>query len=146
MTSKQLAAYRATMVESYAAALMRDAGLRADEAHRKAAADAQATWPESAPPAGHVLAVLEVDGRGVGRVWFGPRTDRPALFIYDVEIDDEHRRRGIARAALALLEDEARARDLDSVELNVLGGNAAARALYRSAGYTEVAITMRKLV
>ena len=42
------------------------------------------------------------------------------------------------------LEDEVRALGHDSIGLNVWGGNAVARGLYRSLGYAERAVHMRK--
>ena len=42
------------------------------------------------------------------------------------------------------LEDEVRAHGLDRIELNVFGGNAVARGLYRSLGYAESAVYMVK--
>jgi ribosomal protein S18 acetylase RimI-like enzyme len=41
-------------------------------------------------------------------------------------------------------EEEARRRGLSSISLNVFGGNEAARTLYRSLGYEELAVLMRK--
>jgi ribosomal protein S18 acetylase RimI-like enzyme len=42
------------------------------------------------------------------------------------------------------LEDEARALGHDEVRLNVFGGNAVARRMYRSLGFDEVAVEMTK--
>ena len=45
---------------------------------------------------------------------------------------------------IELFEAEVRARGLPRIELNVFGGNAVARGLYRSLGYDEVAVVMEK--
>jgi ribosomal protein S18 acetylase RimI-like enzyme len=45
---------------------------------------------------------------------------------------------------MLLAESEARARGPALVGLNVFGGNEVARGLYRSLGYDEVAVMMRK--
>jgi ribosomal protein S18 acetylase RimI-like enzyme len=45
---------------------------------------------------------------------------------------------------MLLAEGEARRRGLSRVALNVFGGNEVARNLYRSLGYEETAVTMRK--
>lgn len=146
MTPEELADYRGRMIADYAAALVRDAGLDAAEALHKAKTDTVAQWPGADPPAGDVVAVVEVDGDAVGHVWLteSSRDDRRTVFVNDVEIDQAHRGRGLGRAAMELVEDEARARGIDRVELNVFGGNTAARSLYRSLGYDEVAVGMRK--
>jgi ribosomal protein S18 acetylase RimI-like enzyme len=45
---------------------------------------------------------------------------------------------------MLLLEDEARAKGLDRIILNVYGNNEPARSLYQSLGYDERAVTMAK--
>jgi RimJ/RimL family protein N-acetyltransferase len=45
---------------------------------------------------------------------------------------------------MLLAEDEARARGIGRIELNVFGGNAVARRLYLSLGYVERAVLMAK--
>ena len=45
---------------------------------------------------------------------------------------------------MMLAEDEARRRGLDTVTLNVFGGNEPARGLYRALGYDETAVFMTK--
>jgi ribosomal protein S18 acetylase RimI-like enzyme len=57
--------------------------------------------------------------------------------VYDISIDPDQQGRGYGRAAMRLAEDEARARGMDRIELNVFGGNEVARGLYRSMGYVE---------
>jgi ribosomal protein S18 acetylase RimI-like enzyme len=84
----------------------------------------------------------------VGFAWFVPE-DRPfgrVVFIYDIGVDPEHRRRGHAQAALAAIEAFARDHGCVGVQLHVFGANAGARALYRRAGYQETDVTMIKMV
>ncbi len=45
---------------------------------------------------------------------------------------------------MTLAEAEARDRGIDRIALNVFGGNAVARGLYRSLGYEEQAVAMSK--
>ena len=59
-------------------------------------------------------------------------------------VEEHFRGRGLGRKALELIEEEARAEDLRGIDLNVWGGNDAARALYRTAGYYERAVSMSK--
>jgi ribosomal protein S18 acetylase RimI-like enzyme len=47
---------------------------------------------------------------------------------------------------MVALEDEVRALGFDRVALNVWGGNAVARGLYRSLGYAEDSVHMSKPV
>jgi ribosomal protein S18 acetylase RimI-like enzyme len=89
-----------------------------------------------------------------GKAWFarqvadplagGLLPDRLVAFVASIEIAEPFRRRGFARQAMLLLEDEARAKGLDRIILNVYGNNEPARSLYQSLGYDERAVTMVK--
>ena len=65
-------------------------------------------------------------------------------WLYDITIDEAERGRGIGRAAMIALEDELRALGHSAVTLNVWGGNEVARGLYRSLGWAEESVHMRK--
>ena len=77
--------------------------------------------PEPAPVAAVARGVL-TDG------WLG---------VTAVTVAEEHRRRGLATAVMAALQDWAAERGAHSVYLQVVAGNAPARALYRRAGFIE---------
>ena len=59
------------------------------------------------------------------------------LGVTAVTVAEEHRRRGLATAVMAALQDWAADRGAHSVYLQVVAGNAPARALYRRAGFIE---------
>ncbi|MDP9250357.1 MAG: GNAT family N-acetyltransferase [Chloroflexota bacterium] len=130
----------------YAQDMTVNGGLPAEVARRKAETDFATILPDGLATPGHAIFVVEVDKQPVGRLWIAERTAHGgrSLFIYDIEIDEEHRGRGFGRAAMLLAEEEARARGLGRIELNVFGGNEVARRLYRSLGYRETAVQMAK--
>ena len=66
------------------------------------------------------------------------------VWLYEIELDEAARGRGLGREAM--IEFEARARDLgaEKLALNVFGGNEVARSLYRSLGYVEESVQMGK--
>jgi ribosomal protein S18 acetylase RimI-like enzyme len=66
--------------------------------------------------------------------------------VFNVQVDEQHRGRGFARAAMEFAEQEAQRRGLSHVALNVFGGNEQARGLYRSLGYSEDSLSMSKAV
>jgi ribosomal protein S18 acetylase RimI-like enzyme len=130
------------------AADIADAGVPEADARAKADHDFPALLPSGVDTPGQDLYVVTADGDPVGVLWLAER-DRDGervLFVYDIEIDDAHRGRGLGRAAMQRVEAEARRRGLDTVALNVFGGNTVARNLYRSLGYAEIAIWMSKRV
>ncbi len=85
---------------------------------------------------------VEEDGRRVGTVFLGRRGGD--LWLYDITIEADERCNGYGRGAMLALEKEVRSLGHDSVTLNVWGGNAVARGLYRSLGYVEESVHMRK--
>lgn len=83
----------------------------------------------------------------VGRVWIGldhPRGTADCAFLFDVELLEEHRGRGLGRELLRAAEEVVRQRGTAALELNVFGANTRAVHLYRSAGYTVTTQQMRK--
>jgi ribosomal protein S18 acetylase RimI-like enzyme len=119
----------------YLRELVEFAGLDPDEAERKAAAD-------FAPKPEHRLYVAEDAGRAVGVGWLGEMRGR--AFVYEIWVEPEQRGKGYGRATMLALEEEARRQGFARIELNVWGGNAVARKLYRSLGYVERAVLMSK--
>ncbi len=62
------------------------------------------------------------------------RFEATSLFIYSVDTAESHRRRGIAKAMIAALAAEGRTGRWDEMFVLTNAGNAAAMALYASAG------------
>jgi ribosomal protein S18 acetylase RimI-like enzyme len=93
------------------------------------------------------LRVVENDsGDAVGHVVFAERERYGTryAFLYDIEIDAAQRGQGLGRTAMQLLEAEVRELGLGELQLNVFGGNATARSLYRSLGFAELSVQMGK--
>jgi ribosomal protein S18 acetylase RimI-like enzyme len=59
------------------------------------------------------------------------------LFVYELGVAEEHRRRGVARALLDELEDVAAERGCRGTWVATESDNVAALATYRSAGYAD---------
>jgi ribosomal protein S18 acetylase RimI-like enzyme len=125
-----------------------DSGEAEDVAREIANGQYERYFPGGTPGEEHDVLVVEGDGQPVGMVWLGPYPQGPpdpsVAFLYNIEVDEAHRGRGLGRAALAAAEEHARTRGASQVALNVFGGNAVARALYASAGYLEASVSMTK--
>jgi ribosomal protein S18 acetylase RimI-like enzyme len=123
-------------------------GVDPEIAHAKSARDFPTFLPDGLATEGQLLYTVAADGEAVGVLWLAERDDDmgKSLFILDVQIDEEQRGRGLGKAAMLLVEDEARRRGIERVTLNVFGGNDVARTLYRSLGYGETAVYMMKRV
>jgi ribosomal protein S18 acetylase RimI-like enzyme len=142
-----VASFVATTRDGYALSMVNDAGMGEDEARAKAERDFALLVRDGRPLAGQQLFIIEETEKSepVGRVWLGePFPGQPIGFLYDIEIDERFRGRGVGREAMLLVEQEARRRGFVEIRLNVFSGNKTARSLYRSLRYVEFAIGMRK--
>jgi ribosomal protein S18 acetylase RimI-like enzyme len=123
---------------------MVEAGVAADAAEDKWQRDRERLLGAGEPVEG-MYALVDGD-EAVGHLWIAERPGDlgPSLFVWSVAVDEDRRGRGYGREAMRLAEEEAQARGLAAVELNVFGGNDVAHGLYRSMGYRDVAVVMRK--
>jgi ribosomal protein S18 acetylase RimI-like enzyme len=147
ISDEQFAEWLPRMRERYAADMVENAAASAETARKKAEADMEQLFPGGKPAEGQDVYVLEAEGRRAGELWVAERGNEltgRGLWIYEVRVDEALRRQGLGRKAMLYAEEEARRRGLSSISLNVFGGNEAARTLYRSLGYEELAVLMRK--
>ena len=142
----ELHAFRESSERGYAESIQNAGGMPRELAVEKARRDFDALWPDGRPLPDQLIYAVEEAGERVGYLWLAERENqgRKVIWIYDVEIDEAHRGRGLGRQAMLLVEEETRALGLGRVELNVFGGNEVARNLYRSLGYEESAVWMGK--
>ncbi|HEX4789859.1 MAG TPA: N-acetyltransferase [Actinospica sp.] len=93
----------------------------------------------------HLFTVREsAGGEGVGMLWIAlkMRGGKLDAFVYNLEIDEQHRGRGYGRAAMVAGAQRARELGAKSMSLHVFGSNAPARALYDSLGFVEINVNM----
>jgi ribosomal protein S18 acetylase RimI-like enzyme len=130
----------------YAQSMIDHAGWEPARAREKARQDYAELLPRGLATPHHAIFAIEDGGDVAGHLWVAEREwiGGTNLFVYEVEILERFRGRGLGRAAMLFAEEEARRRGLPRVELNVFGGNEVARSLYRSLGYVESAVHMVK--
>ncbi len=147
MTEAEYAEWRPRSERDYAQDMI-DAGFDEQSAREKAERDFPNLLPGGVHTEGQDLYTVVSEGERAGVLWLCERVldDGATLFIYDIRLDESQRGKGIGRATMKLVEDEARRRGIDKITLNVFGGNEVARSLYRSLGYDEVAVYMSKKV
>lgn len=135
--------WAAEHTRGYAEGMIAFADLPRKDAEAKAARDLAAVLPEGVATENvHLWVVEDEGGRSVGTVFLGVRDG--GMWLYDITIDESERGRGLGRATMLALEGEVRGRDFGELGLNVWGGNEIARSLYRSLGYAEVSVGMKK--
>ena len=139
--------WRAGAVRSYAKDKVRVGAWSADEAEERSEREFAQLLPDGLATPGHDLrSIVNEAGKVVGALWFGPLNEigRGMCFIWDIEVVEAARGHGYGRAALAALEPIARDLGYDAIGLHVFGDNEIARGLYRSSGYVETDVSMRK--
>ena len=117
--------------------------------HRAWAAMRRRLWPdcepeelEREPPP--IALVAEAEGRLVGfaeasiRNYAEGAPSGPAAYLEGIWVDPGHRRRGVARALLAAVEDWSREQGLDHLGSDALIDNDVSRLWHAAAGFTEV--------
>ncbi len=142
--------YRRHLVRDYAADKVRAGAWARAEAEGRAARDVDGLLPEGPATQGQFLYSVRDDSTDaeVGTVWFALRNSGigRSVWIYDIIINEDFRRRGYASRTLELVEERAKEVGAKSVELHVFGHNHGARALYEKMNYNETSITMAKQV
>jgi ribosomal protein S18 acetylase RimI-like enzyme len=139
-------AWRRRSERFYAENMVEAGGIDPEAAARKARTDFDALLAGGIETAGHAFFAIEESDDPIGSLWLAERTDDQGrmLFVYEVYLEAEARGKGHGREAMRFAEGEARRRGIPAVTLNVFGGNEPARGLYRSLGYRELAVYMRK--
>jgi len=132
------AAHRA----EYERGLVEDASLPRARAKAKVERNIAYVLPDGLATADTWIWVVEDDGRVAGTVFVGICDG--GAWLYDITIAEAERGKGYGRAAMTALEDEVRALGHGTIGLNVWGGNDVARGLYRSLGWAEESVHMRR--
>lgn len=133
MTEDELAAFHSGAVESYARS-REEAGESAALARARSEESLAEMFPDGRPAPGHHLFSVREDGEPAGVLWVCERWPAQA-FVYDVEVDEAFRGRGLGAAAMVHAALWTRERGLAWLGLNVFGPNTHARALYERLGY-----------
>lgn len=147
MTPAQFEAYLDYSAPNYAAEKVRAGNWVEEDSVELARAELNSLFPEGlATPNQHIFCVMDGETE-VGYLWIAERTQghKTAVWIFDIVMHEEHRRKGYATATFAALEDFVR-KNLKSkrIELHVFGHNHGARALYNKLGFSETNIVMGK--
>lgn len=142
--------YRECLIRDYAADKVRAGFWSEDEAEDRSADDVDDLLPEGPATPDHYLYSVRDEALPdeVGVLWISPRDTGVgrSVWIYDIIVYEQYRRRGYARRILKLAEDKAGELGANKVELQVFGHNHAARALYEKTGYETTSMIMAKQV
>jgi ribosomal protein S18 acetylase RimI-like enzyme len=147
MNAEEFRSYAVESVRSFAAAKARAGQWPRGNALPLAKKEFARLLPEGLATSGHTLFnVMDEDGRKVGAMWIARQKhgSDDIVYVYDIVIDEPHRRKGHAQRAFAALDAKVREWGLAGVVLHVFGHNADAQALYRKLGFMPTSIHMYK--
>ena len=145
MTEDEYIAHFAESIQSYAKEKVASGQWSAEEASARAQAETDALLTDGFATPGHWFYTLrDGDGAKVGSIWVSQRVQggRKIAWLTDIVIATAFRRRGHARRALVLVQQDIQTHGLPGVGLHVFGHNTAAQALYASLGYAVTNVNM----
>lgn len=123
---------------------LRATGMPAERAAEKSEQDHARLLPDGQPRHQDRLLTVLVDGVPGGLLWLGPLHDEPgAWWVWQIEVDETLRGRGVGRAAMTQAAEVVRAGGGHSLGLNVFADNVAARRLYDSLAFRTTNLQMR---
>ena len=142
--------FREDLTRDYALDKVRAGVWSTAEAESRAARELDELLPDGPATRDHFLYSVRDESvpAEVGVLWFALRDSGVGrtLWIYDIVIHEQFRRRGYARRTLELVDEKAGELGARKVELHVFGHNAGARMLYEQMGYGVTSIIMAKPV
>jgi ribosomal protein S18 acetylase RimI-like enzyme len=146
MTQEEYLQYLATAIHQYARDTARGWKRPLEETQANAQKDYDQLLPQGLATPNNFLFTARESGERVGMVWIAI-TERPtgkSAYIYNIQIDEARRGKGLGRQLLAAAERKAADQGANRIGLNVFGFNTTARTLYESAGFEIAAINMIK--
>lgn len=135
LTEAELGPWQERSVRAYAEDGLDGFGGDLDLALADARQDFVRLLPDGLATLDTSLVVLAADGVRVGHLWVRHHHAAGRSYVYDVEVDEQHRGRGHGRSAMLVAELLARRAGDTTLGLHVFGWNTVARTLYRSLGY-----------
>ncbi len=148
MNESEFHAYRKDAIAQSACDHIKAGKWTPGEALRLAEQEDQHLLPEGLASPNQYLFTIEDERYGikVGMLWFAVRDGGtgPEVFVHDVRIVEEFRRRHYGTAAFRALESHVRTLGLTTICLHVFGHNLAARSMYEKLGYVTTNVLMSK--
>lgn len=146
MNEKQLQDFLDYMIPLYAKDKVEAGTWRTEEALELSRGAYARLLPDGIATAGEHLymVVEETSGTEIGFVWLHMDHDAGEAFLYEITLYEDWRGRGLGKATMAAMEQQARELGAKAVGLHVFGHNRRAIGLYEQSGYAVTDISMKK--
>ncbi|MBO4637081.1 MAG: GNAT family N-acetyltransferase [Clostridiales bacterium] len=139
MNDKEFENFKAYSIKDYASDMLKERDISEEEAMNSAAEEFNDILPDGLNTENCFPMVIEDPGnrKDVGRIWYGYEDNGGVrqVFLFDLLIDEDERRKGYAAKALAEMERKAREDGCGISSLYVWEHNAPAYDLYVKCGY-----------
>lgn len=119
-----------------------DSGIKPDAAKKQCDEGREASMPNGVLQPGNEVLEPFHNNESVGVVWLW--IEGTEWFIYDIDIDEEHRGKGLGRATMQAIEAYVRQQGGTAIGLAVFSFNEIAKSLYDSEGYETTRFQMKK--
>lgn len=119
-----------------------DSGISPTKAKQQCESGREASMPNGVLQPGNEVFESFHNNESVGIVWLW--RDETEWFIYDIDIDEQHRGKGLGRSTMQAIEAHVKQQGGTAIGLSVFGFNEIARKLYESEGYETKRIQMKK--
>ena len=148
MSAEEFAQWRDRGVKEYAEDKVRVGNASRDQALEAANQQLEALLPNGLEtPDTYLFNVVDQNTqKTVGTLWIQIRNQRQEIFLADVRVHEQYRRRGFGRETMRALEAFAKDMGIPKISLHVFGDNDAALRLYRSVGFVVTNVLMSKEV
>jgi ribosomal protein S18 acetylase RimI-like enzyme len=145
MTEAEFSRWRPHSLATYAAERAQLQGRSVEEVLPEVTRQNEGFLKDGLRTEAHDLLRIVVADEPVGWLWLGPHPEKAgAAWVYEIEIDEPARGRGIGRATMLAAEAFVASRGVRELGLNVFGRNERAIHLYRSLGYATTSMNMLK--
>jgi RimJ/RimL family protein N-acetyltransferase len=150
MSENEYSNYLQHSIPDYAREKEKSEGFSKSEALALATQGFQSLLPQGLKTRDQFLFTIceKNSGESVGILWFGikesPRGRQ--AYLYDFEMNAEHRGKGYGTQALKLFEAEVKNLGMDWLSLHVFGHNEKAQKLYSKMGFRPTSIFMAKKI
>lgn len=146
MTQSEFDSYLESSIPEYAADKVRAGNWTEAESLERSRKGYAELLPHGLVTPNHYLFSVK-DSQSDERVgWFWLAVEKDNAFVYDIVIEEKHRRKGYGTQVLRVAEVEAKRLGCNKIGLHVFGFNEEAFALYQKLGYEVTNINMSKTV
>lgn len=148
MSPERYVSWNERLIVEYAKEKVDSGNWPAEGALERSAKENARDLPQGLDTPGHDIFVGLVDGEEVGVLWLftDPALKTPETMIYDIEIAEQHRGKGLGRELLTAAEEWCADHSIGVLKLHVFAHNTAAVSLYESAGFETTNLNMAKRI